>query len=172
MAALTTALLAGGLALSAAGTALNYSAGKSQAQAQEQALAGQQQAEQLRQQQMNLDAERRKREVIRQSIAARSASVTAANSSGAMLGSGLPGAIGGVSGRSGTDMLAINQNQDIGNTMFGVNQNILGAYRSAAGYGEMAALGSGLTTMGNGILRNEGTISKVGTYLGSKFGFA
>lgn len=70
---------------------------------QQQAIDAQQKAEQARKAAMNLDASRRRREVVRNQVAANAQSQTAANASGAGLGSGLPGAYGGISGRSGVN---------------------------------------------------------------------
>ncbi len=170
MAALTTMLLSAGLALSAVGTGTAIYGQHQAAKAQGEALQEQQKAETLRQQMANVDADRRRREVVRQSIAARSQALASANADGGT-GQGsslLPGAYGGISGQSTTNMNTINENQQAGDAMFGINRNMLGDYRAAASAGAVGAMGSSLTSLGGAILNNIGSISRIGTFLGPR----
>lgn len=72
----------------------------------------------LRRQQMNLDANRRKRDIIRQSQVATANAEAAAANSGALNSSGIEGARGSISGQAGVNFLGVSQNQEIGNKMF------------------------------------------------------
>lgn len=169
MAALTTIIAAASLAVAAGGTALAYQGQQKQEKANKQALAQQQELEAQRQKQMELDAERRRNQMIRQAVAARAASTSLIGNAGA-LGPGssaMGGAMGGISGQSGVNQLGVNQNEEIGQTMFGLNAGILGSYRSAASGAGMASLGNGLASLGGAVLRNSEIIGKVGTYFGS-----
>ena len=76
------------------------------------------QENQLRQKQMNLDANRRKRDIIRQAQVATANAEASANASGALNGSGVEGARAGISGQAGVNFLGVSQNQEIGNQMF------------------------------------------------------
>lgn len=163
---LSTVIAAAGLAVAGVGAVMSYSAAKSTAKAQEQSLAAQQQAEGLRQQQMNLDASRRKREIVRASMAARSAALAQTTAQGAAGagGSSLAGAYGAIAGRAGTNFSGVDQNQQIGNAMFATHQTQLSAYRSAAQSGAMGAMGAGLMSLGGMAVNNAGTFGKVGSY--------
>lgn len=142
-----------------------------QKKAQDQATASQQQAIDLqkqedvvRNQQMTLDATRRRREVVRQQIASRATAESVATNQGAEYSSALPGAYGGISGRSGENMLGVNQAEQAGNKMFGLNSQISDAYRSAAGANSQASFFQGLGSLGGMLLNNATTIGKVGSY--------
>jgi len=158
-----------GLAVSATGVAVSYIGQQKAQHAQQAVLEQQQQIEAQRQRQMNLDAERRKREIVRQSIAQRAQAEAAAGASGALTGSGLSGAYGNISGRAGVSELAVGQNQEIGNKIFGLNEGILGSYRDAAAGAGLASLGAGIGTLGGAMLSNAGSIGKIGTFLTNQF---
>jgi hypothetical protein len=74
----------------------------------------------LRQRQMNLDAERRKRDIIRSAQVATAKAENSAANSGAINSSGIEGARAGISGQAGVNYLGVSQNQEIGNQMFGL----------------------------------------------------
>lgn len=172
MPAVSTLIAVAGLAVAGAGAAVSYGAAKQNAAAQTAALDAQKQSEALRQQQMNLDATRRKREIIRQSVAARSAAVaqtTAQGASGAG-GSSLPGAVGSIAGRQGVGFEGIDQNQQIGNSIFAAHQAQLTAYQSAANAQSVGALGAGITSLGGAFISNAGTFGKVGAFVGGSGG--
>jgi len=172
MPAISTLIAVAGLAVAAGGAAISYSAAKSQSQANQSAIAAQQEAERQRQLQMNLDAARRKREIIRQSIAARSQAlaVTTAQGAAGAGGSSLAGAYGSIAGRTGANWLGVDQNQQIGNAIFSAHQDQLGAYQRAAAAGSMVALGQGLGSLGGAMVNNAGTFGKVGIWAGNQVG--
>lgn len=172
MPAITTLIAVAGLAVAGAGAAISYSAAKQNAAAQQQALAAQQQATALQQQQMNLDATRRKREIIRQGVAARSAALAQTTAQGAngAGGSSLAGAYGSIAGRTGTNYEGVDQNQQIGNGIFAAHQSQLQAYQSAASAQSFGALGAGLTSLGGAAIQNAGIFGKVGSYIGGSGG--
>src|SRR5688572_11548895 len=108
MAIATSTLIAGiGVAASVAGTATAAVGQRKQAQANERALAAQEQAEEVRNNAMQLDATRRRREVIRQANISRSMAVATGENQGAGGDSAIMGATGGISGRSGVTTLGI-----------------------------------------------------------------
>lgn len=172
MPAITTLIAVAGLAVAGAGAAISYSAAKQNAAAQGQALQAQQQATALQQQQMNLDATRRKREIIRQGVAARSAALAQTTAQGAAGagGSALSGAYGSIAGRTGTNFEGVDQNQQIGNGIFAAHAQQLQAYQAAASAQSFGALGAGLSSLGGAAISNAGTFGKVGTYISSGFG--
>lgn len=179
MAALTTMLLVGGLALGAAGAVMQYQ-GQKQAQAgQQEALNLQQQNYQkqqaIQEQQMNLDAERRTRQIVRAQASARATALAATTASGAQFGSGLAGAYGGISGQGNENLLGLNQNRELGTQAFASNiatsNGMIGAYRSMAAGSGMGLLGGAMTSLGGMVLNNEGVINRVGTYFSSGSSF-
>jgi hypothetical protein len=178
MVAISTMIAAAGLAVAGVGAVVSYSGAQANAAATKAAsdasVNAQKETEVLRQKQMNLDATRRKREIIRASVAARSAALAQTTASGAagVGGSSLAGAYGSIAGRTGVNTLGVSQNQEIGNSMFDVHQRQLTAYQAAAASAADAqglmALGSGLSSIGGAVLSNAGTIGKVGTFLSGK----
>lgn len=80
---------------------------------------------QLEQTRMNLDAERRKRDIIRNAQVATAKAENSAANSGALNSSGIEGARAGISGQAGVNYLGVSQNQEIGNQMF-ANKNMQG----------------------------------------------
>lgn len=164
--ALAVAVGVAGLGLSAYSMVQQQSAQKKQLEAQNQALAFQQKAEATRKRAMDLDAARRRREMIRSAIAARATSETVGTAQGAQFGSGLPGAYGGISGRTGVNTLGVNQNQELAGDIFNANAGASGAYRDAASAGSQASTWSGLSSLGGMLLNNTMTIAKVGSFFG------
>lgn len=110
-----------------------------------------QDAEKLRKKQMNLDAMRRRREIARQAILARSQALSNATAQGAGEGSGLQGGYGQISGEAGRATLETNQSQTIGSGIFDANA------RAAKGEG-ITAIGGGLRSLGGDIAGSSGRI--------------
>lgn len=155
-----------GVGVAALGMAEQAKGVREQRRGQEEALALQSQIESKRQQQLNLDAMRRRREVVRQSLAARALALSTATAQGAGASgtSAIGGAYGQIQGRQGVNDNGIRQNQEIGNEIFGLNRGVLSAYRTVAAGQSMSQLGAGLTSFGGAILNNAGTIGKVGEF--------
>jgi len=169
MAAITTAILAAtavaGLGLSAYGTVQSAQAQSQSAQLSQQQIRLQRQAEAERKKAMELDAIRQRREIIRRSIAARSVATATATNQGAQYGSALPGAYGGISGQTGVKELALNQNLEIGQNIFGINNQISRIGGQITGLQSSAATYAGLSSFGFALAQNAGTIGNIGTYL-------
>jgi hypothetical protein len=160
------AIAAAGVAIGAAGLFGSNKAAKQAAAAQQQMLEMQREQMALQKQQMELDASRRKRDLVRQSIAARSVALTTATAQGAQLGSVLPGAEGGVAGRFGSNLLALTQNLQLGQSMFASKMNESFAASRYASAQSQFAMYQGLTSLGGGMLKNLDSISRVGSTLG------
>jgi hypothetical protein len=99
---------------------------------QKTAIGLQQQQDDLRRVAANLDASRRSREEIRKGISARAQATAAAINQGAgdRGSSALGGAEGTISGRIGTNLMGVFQNQQIGNKIFDLNKDISQNYLS------------------------------------------
>lgn len=166
MAALTTIALAGGLLLGGVGAYVQYQGQQAAAAAQEKSTAAQQRAEAARQRQMELEASRRKREIIRQGVLQRAQTTAAAVASGAQFGSGLPGALGGATGQQNYNVQGVEHSQAVGQEIFGANQQLLGARREEAQAGATTALGGGLSSFGSRLVSNLGSINRLATQFG------
>lgn len=155
--AFATALTAIAIGSAVAGTALQIKGNAIQAKAS-------QAAEEDRKRQMNLEAERARRQSIREAIVARSLAVSNATSQGAQDSSGLAGGLAQVTGTEGRNIQGINQNQEIGSDIFDQNKLI------AQGQG-ISSLGSSLSGFGSQINQFQGPISRVGNYLTNQQGY-
>jgi len=111
-------------------------------------IEAQKKAEKLRERQMNLQAMRERREVIRQATLARSTALATATSQGAAApgSSGLGGAYGQIAGEANRQKVSINQNEQIGSGIFAANRQYfqgsqqIGTGKAVAGTGQ--AIGS------------------------------
>lgn len=135
-----------GLAIAAVGTATAvYGA--------VEASEASQDAEQARKKQMNLDAARRRREAVRQSIVAKGLAVNNAAASGASEGTALQGGLAQISGNAAESVSNTNQNVAIGNAIYDANGRRAGAEA-------IAGVGQGMQSVGNTVLANSKTIKK------------
>ena len=173
MGAISSIVAIAGVGLAAAGTVTNISASKKQNQANQQAIAAQQQAEALRLEAMKMDADRRRRQEIRQMIISRSQALAMANSQGASQSSALPGAFGQISGRAGFGFEGINIAERTGHGIFDANQNLFQARLKANSANQLGQIGSGLTSLGGAFLTNSTAIGNLSAGFGqSAFNFA
>lgn len=152
--------LAAGLGISAIGMLTQMSAAQDQQRAQTQIINSEQKAEQARQQSMLLDADRRKREIVRQGIIARSQALTVGTSQGASFGSALPGVMGQIGGEQSFNYLGVNNAVSLGTDIFNANQGVLQGRLGEAAAGTKSALGSGLSSFGGKI---GGLTSQIGS---------
>lgn len=154
------------IATTAVGVGVSYMASRDAASAQQGMVEQQQKAEKVREQQMELDARRRKLEMIRNAQRTRAMSLSAATGQNAQLGSGLQGGYGQTSGMTGFNMLGVNQNLQFGRQLFDINQT-MGQYQIAyAQAGSMSSLGSGLTSLGGAMMGNMGGMTSLAGNLG------
>lgn len=93
-------------------------------------------AEKAREQQMNLDAMRKKRAALRESLLARQVALANATNQGAGSGSGLPGGYGQIQNIAGQNIQGIGQDQQLGSQIFAANRQYA-AGGTLAGFGSM-----------------------------------
>lgn len=167
MAAFTaTTIAAIGLAVSAVGVGTSVYGAVQQGNAQKKMAEEQKKQEAIRKQQMNLEAMRRKREIIRQSQMAQAKSLATAGAQGGAESSGFAGALGTISGGAGNASLATSQNEELGNSMFASNARMAGLMGDAAQSGTISSAGSGLGSLGGALINQSKTISRVGSAWG------
>jgi hypothetical protein len=139
-----------GIGLGAIGTGVQVMGAMKAAKAAEK-------AEDLRERQMNLDAMRQKRKIIREAIMQKSIATANATAQGAQDSSGLKGGIAQVTQDAGTQMSYTNKSQEIGSSLFDAN-------REQTQGQSMSSFGSGLSSLGGTLVQNSQTISRLGTY--------
>ncbi len=154
MAAVTSTIIAAiGLGLSAAGGAVQY-------MGQRKAASAQKKQEKIRKQQMNLDLMRQRREALRKMLVARALGVSNAASQGAVASdSAVQGGIAQAVGSANIAATDINQNGQLGVSMFKANA------QEASGNG-IASMGSAIGSWGSSMVQNSTTISRVGATFG------
>jgi hypothetical protein len=160
MAAVSTIIAGIGLGLAAGGSALQYKA------SQEAKVQGEEnkKVNEEKQKMMELDATRRKREMIRQSIASRSASLATATAQGSAEGSGLQGAYGQIAGRLGVNTAGVDQNLESGRAIFASNQR---SQDSMIRQNELNATGQGLSSVGGALVKNQKELFRLSQGIGS-----
>lgn len=144
---LTSLIALGGIGAQVAGAS-------QQADAAKKAAEESRKAEAIKQRQMELESQRRKRELIRQSLIARSQAVSQATGQGAQFGSSLPGALGAISSQADYNVQGANQSEALGHQLFQTNARIADAQ------GEMAT-GAGLSSLGGSLVKNLGAIGRL-----------
>lgn len=136
-----------GAALSAFGTVFGMVGQMKEAKALDK-------AEKVREQQMSLEANRRRREAIRQSTIARAEAVSNATAQGAGESSALAGGAAGATSMGARNASAATQDQMAGKAVFSYN-------RDASQARGMQAIGQGISSLGNIVSNNAGTINRL-----------
>jgi hypothetical protein len=161
MAAITSIVAAAGVGLAAAGAVTSYGAAQDQADANAQAIAAQQRALAIQESARKIDANRRRRQLIREGIIARSQALATTTNQGANESSGLPGAYGQIAGRLAYGFSGINIAEDTSEQLYSANQQLTAAKLAANEAAATGALGSSLSSLGGAIVGNVGTISNI-----------
>lgn len=151
-----------GLGASIAGGVLQLDAAQKAARAQEKALTLQQQAEASREQASKLDAQRRKRELVREQIIQRSQALSTATNQNAQYGTALPGAYGQIGGQTAFNIAGVTGQQLLAGDVFSYNRQIGAARKEEARAGAQSALGAGISSIGGSIGRSLGSIGRLG----------
>lgn len=165
-----------GLGFTGLGAISNYQASKQSANLNRQSSEEsrkqaqlEQQVERQRKVSMEVDARRKRMEVLRNQQRARSTALAVSNAQGANFGSALAGAYGQIGGQTGTNLRGIDSNLDIGRNIFDYNSLISQSkMRQFELQGQMgdastkAALGQGLTSLGGSTLGLMDPINRLG----------
>lgn len=158
----TTVATTGSLATAAgaAGTGLSLASGGAQLYSNQQSAQAQQRQEALRAQQMHLESDRQRREVIRQTQIAQATGINNASQSGADItgGSTLQGIVGQNETNKGFALNTIKQNEAIGSALFDSNAQ-------ESGFNAQASLFGGTQRLGNTLSDNNMQIGRLGTTL-------
>lgn len=117
--------------------------------------------------QMKLNARRSQMEVLRNVQSARSLALAGATNQGAQQGSGLQGGYGQISGAGGNNLLGINQNLKIGETIATYNQDITNQQLALSKYQGSASTASGISSASQGAFSLGQGITSYGLGKGS-----
>jgi len=144
-----------GLGLQLVGGVMGFMGNRQAAEAQQRQIAAEQAIEQQRKQAMELDAQRRKLEIIRNQQRARAMALTVANSQGAAQGSGLAGAYGQIGGQTGVNYAGVQSALQTGRNIFGFNADISQARIDMSQAQSLSGMGSGLMSLGNSLVNTS-----------------
>ena len=99
-------------------------------------------AESLRERMMQLEAMRKRRELVREGVVARAQATSNATAQGAGEGSGLKGGIAQITAQQNRNTLASTQDEELGHGVFSANRK----YAKAGG---MISFGQGISQLGS-----------------------
>lgn len=116
-----------------------------------------------------LNTQRMQLENIRNAQKARSMALTSSVSQGAQFGSALPGAYGQISGQSNTNFLNTSENQQIGTSVFGLDQHADQLKIQLASLGGDMANAQGISAIGAGISKSASPLGNLFGSLGGLF---
>lgn len=151
------AISAIGIGIQVVGGIMGYSAQQRMINEQTQASK---RAESAREQQMQLDAQRRRRQAIREGIMARSQNLTVATAQGAA-GSSVLSGMGGAIGMAQENQQGITAAETIGGNIFQANRD----YFDATQRGQAAmSMWQGISSLGGALTSSAGTIARLGQY--------
>lgn len=136
-----------GLGLAAYGTVTQMNAASDMSDAQKR-------ADELRARQMELEAERKKKETIRQAQVARATALATANAQGARESSGLFGGYGQISGDATQDITGVNNNLVLGRGIFAANASYADAQ-------SQYYMGGGLSSLGGQMVSSMGAVGRL-----------
>lgn len=160
MAAITAAVGIG-LGLSAVGAGVGMYSASQQNEANQAAIAAQQKALAIQQQANQYDADRRRRQFIRENIIARATALSNATNQGAGGSSALNAAYGQIQGRTGWGISGVNASQNTSQQLYGANQELFQARMAASEAAMYGQIGQGLGSLGNAFLSNSSTIGNL-----------
>jgi hypothetical protein len=144
----------GGLGLNFLGMSQANAAAKKQAQLE-------QRAEEVRSRQVQLEAQRQRRQVIRQALAKQAQARVIATNEGAQSGSALQGVENAISNQASGAIQNTNAAVENAKTMFGINAEISRARIAQAEGNQTSQLGTGLSSLGGNLMQNSGTFNKL-----------
>ena len=164
-----------GLALSASGAISNIFGASKTNKANAAAIEAQQKMLAIQQQANRIDADRRRRALIRDAVIQRSMALARATNQGASSAgsSALPGAYGQIAGRAAGGISQINQNLQTSESLYAANQELFRAKLAAGNASMYSQIGSGLSSLGGALLSNREALGNIfGNNRGISYGTA
>lgn len=108
--------------------------------------------------QMELQARRQQMEIFRNSQRLRAQATAAAVNQGATMGSGLQGGLAQITDQTTDQSLALSQNLQIGQNIFGLNADISGKKQQLASIGGEVATDQAISSLGGSVVKLGPTI--------------
>lgn len=153
MAAITSLIAGIGLAVSAAGTVAGIKQGQEAAKSQKQAMD-------IQQRQNEVEAQRGRRQIYRDMLAAQAKSEAAAANQGGLASSALAGGLSQAANSGAQSQADLNQNLATSNALYQNKRSQIGSGQTAQ---TLNAIGGGLTSLGqSNLIKNVGSIFKIG----------
>jgi hypothetical protein len=159
-----------GLGLSLFGGISGFGDAQKSSQIQGEIVAQEREANMQRQQAMVLSARRQSTEIMRQNQRQQSLAQSRATNQGAQFGSGLQGGLAQVQDQSNYNALGIDQNLEIGQNIFGIDNKISGLKGQLSNSQSNQATDSSIATLGGQIMGAAGPASRFVTGFGSSSG--
>lgn len=156
-----------GVASAVAGTATSIYGAEQQGAAQQQMLAVQAKEQEQRKNLFEIEQQRKRVEDLRNAQQASSVSRSRAVNQGAQFGSGLLGGLAEIKGESNYNILGIEQNTQIGENLFSLDNQLTQAKIASAQAVTTQSIGSSLTSFGGSIVNSMGNIGKLTSGFGS-----
>ena len=110
---------------------------------------------------MMLEARRKSTEMIRTQQRANAMALQSATNQGAAAGSGLQGGYGQIAGQTATNLAGVNQNLQIGEAIYGLNNQISNEKMLQASLGGRMNMYSGISSLGGSLMRSSETIGNI-----------
>lgn len=152
-----------GLGIKAIGTGIGLFGDSEANKANQDLLKAQSDAENVRFQQMKNDAERKRRQDIRNGIIREHQAVSNATLQGASESTGAYGAYGQVNQETGWDVGGVNTAEHYGTQIHTANLAALQAKSELADAQEIKGIGEGISSLGGAVLSNMGSIKALTT---------
>lgn len=150
-----------GTATAVYGTMQQKEAANKQNEYNQQVLTQEKQAAALQKQQADLESQRRTMEIVRNNNRARAIALSNSVTGGAQYGSGLQGGYGQISGEANTQLLGVSQNQELANSLYGVNSGISNTRFAQYGASSQFYSGSALTSLGGEMIQSMGAFGRL-----------
>jgi hypothetical protein len=125
---------------------------KKMADIQQQEIGVEQQQNQTRRQAMEMSGQRQILQQVRNNQMARSMAQATATSQGAQFGSGLQGAMGSISGQTGSNIGSISEGLQFGEQMFNLDDKLSGLKQQYASAQGNLSSAQGIMSIGSGIM--------------------
>lgn len=152
-----------GVGLAIAGTATSIFGSTQANKANKAVTAAQMRAEQIREQAMTVDADRRRREIIRQGMILRAQALATGVAQGAQHSSSLQGAFGQIAGQTSFGIEGVDLQEGFGHELFAANRQLLAARQSQANAQSIQQIGGSISSLGGAVIGSMGAIDRLST---------
>lgn len=154
-------LAALGMGMSLLGGIMNIGSSREMAESQMREAMLQRQIQEQNHKSMMLEARRKSLEILRTQQRAQSIALQSATNQGAAFGSGLQGGYGQISGQTATNLAGVNQNLQIGENVYQLNDQISREKIHQAQLGGQMAMNQGIMSLGGSVMNTAGPLGNM-----------